>query len=501
MGIVLRLLLLSLCAVVLPSHCFAQHDAANRVPAVAGTFYSADRSTLRSDLASLFARARPSAGYSSLVALIVPHAGYIYSGEVAASAIGQIDPKAQFENIFIMGPSHRVGFDGGAVYVSGDFATPLGAVHVNTALGRELIRSSSLFVDRTDAHRDEHCIEVVLPFLQYHLKKPFTIVPIVIATDDPSTCRSIARLLQPYLSRKNLFIISSDFSHYPSADDARRIDAKTADAVCSNSTVELLTTLQTNARTRIPGLATSMCGWPAVFTLLAMTEEKSDARYHHIQYKNSGDVPGSDKNRVVGYHAIAVTLEHQKQSTGFVLTKQDKSVLLQVARSTIERRLAEQGARVQEEQELSPALKTPCGAFVTLKKSGELRGCIGRFDATEPLYRVVQQMAIAAASEDPRFPPVQASEMKRIDIEISVLTPMRKISSVDEIEMGKHGIYVKKGARAGTFLPQVANETGWTKEEFLGHCARDKAGIGWDGWKDAEVYVYEALVFGEKEDN
>ncbi len=163
MGIVLRLLLLSLFGAVLPTHCSAQHDAANRAPAVAGTFYSADRSTLRLDLASLFARSRPSAGYSSLVALIVPHAGYEFSGEVAASAIRQIDPNAQIENIFILGPSHRVGFDGGAVYVSGDFATPLGAVCVNTALGRELIRNSSLFVERTDAHRDEHCIEVVLP--------------------------------------------------------------------------------------------------------------------------------------------------------------------------------------------------------------------------------------------------------------------------------------------------------------------------------------------------
>jgi hypothetical protein len=143
-------------------------------------------------------------------------------------------------------------------------------------------------------------------------------------------------------------------------------------------------------------------------------------------------------------------------------------------------------------------LKTPCGAFVTLKKYGNLRGCIGRFDASEPLYQVVQEMAIASSTQDYRFSPVELKEIPELEIEISVLTPMRHISSIDEIELGKHGIYIKKGNRSGTFLPQVATETGWTKEEFLGHCAQDKAGIGWNEWKDAEVYVYEALVFGEE---
>jgi AmmeMemoRadiSam system protein A len=148
---------------------------------------------------------------------------------------------------------------------------------------------------------------------------------------------------------------------------------------------------------------------------------------------------------------------------------------------------------------LSIGAKTNCGAFVTLLKNGELRGCIGRFDSSEPLYRVVQHMAIAAATEDNRFPQVSRDEIGSLEIEISALTPMRKISSADEIELGRHGIYIKKGNRSGTFLPQVAIETGWTKDDFLGHCARDKAGLGWDGWKDAEIYVYEANVFSEKE--
>jgi AmmeMemoRadiSam system protein A len=114
-----------------------------------------------------------------------------------------------------------------------------------------------------------------------------------------------------------------------------------------------------------------------------------------------------------------------------------------------------------------------------------------------PLYEVVRQLAVSSSTQDHRFAPVTEEEIDELEIEISVLTPLRKISSIDELELGKHGIYIRKGFYSGTFLPQVATETGWSKEEFLGHCARDKARIGWDGWKDAELYVYEAYVFGE----
>ena len=136
-----------------------------------------------------------------------------------------------------------------------------------------------------------------------------------------------------------------------------------------------------------------------------------------------------------------------------------------------------------------------CGAFVSLHKHGRLRGCIGHFGEAVPLHEIVAAMARAAAFEDPRFMPVSKDELDDIDIEISVLTPMRRIQSLDEFELHRHGIYIKKGRRSGTFLPQVADEVNWTKEEFVGHCSQDKAGLGWDGWRDAELYVYEAIVF------
>lgn len=183
----------------------------------------------------------------------------------------------------------------------------------------------------------------------------------------------------------------------------------------------------------------------------------------------------------------------------FTLNEKDKGDLLSIARETIKQYLGARNILVVNTAAISENLKTNCGAFVTLHKNRALRGCIGSFSSHEPLYKVVQEMAIASSTKDYRFPAVAPKEVDRLNIEISVLTPMKKINSIDEIELGKHGIYIKKGDRGGTFLPQVAKETGWTKEEFLGHCAQDKAGLGWNGWKDADIYIYEALVFGEKD--
>ena len=201
---------------------------------------------------------------------------------------------------------------------------------------------------------------------------------------------------------------------------------------------------------------------------------------------------------MVGYNAIAISVKEKKEQSEFKLTDKEKKNLLAIARHTIEQYIKNNTKPEIDEKNLSPIVKTNCGAFVTLKKHGDLRGCIGRFDASEPLYKVIQEMAVASSTQDYRFSPVELNEIPELEIEISVLTPMHRISSVDELQLGKHGIYIKKGNHSGTFLPQVASETGWTKEEFLGHCAQDKAGIGWNGWKDAELFVYEALVFGEE---
>ncbi|TFH26097.1 MAG: AmmeMemoRadiSam system protein A [Bacteroidia bacterium] len=178
---------------------------------------------------------------------------------------------------------------------------------------------------------------------------------------------------------------------------------------------------------------------------------------------------------------------------------EEKNTLLGISRNTLETYLRSGTLAEVSNSGLTGSLRQPAGAFVSLYMGGKLRGCIGNFTPDKPLYMVVQEMTLAAALNDGRFAPVEASELKYISIEVSVLTPLQKIGSIDEFQLGKHGIYMSKGGKSGTFLPQVAQSTGWSAEEFLGHCARDKAGIGYEDWKEADLFVYEAIVFGEEE--
>jgi hypothetical protein len=491
----------ALALVIFCTAAAAQQNAPgnDRQPAVAGQFYPGTAGELRSMLKDLFSHAVPSKGLGNIAAVISPHAAYVFSGGVAASAFNQLDLNRRYENIFIIGPSHHVGFEGASVYTSGNFVTPLGTVHVNTQLGKQLIQKSKAFVSRNDAHLSEHSVEVQVPFLQYRFGTDCSIVPIVVGAGSPATLRDIALALRPYFNDRNLFVISSDFSHYPPYDDARKADKATADAIVSRSPDALMRVMKSNAESGIPNMATSLCGWPCVLTLLYMIQEDPQINVQLIDYKNSGDASVGQKDQVVGYCAIVVSRAVERKKESFNLNEKDKKDLLILARQTVEQHVKQKSVAEVDPTGFSKSLATNCGAFVTLRKNGDLRGCIGRFDASEPLYSVVQKMAIASSSEDYRFPPVAPQEVSQLEIEVSVLTPMRRIASIDEFQLRKHGIYMKKGARAGTFLPQVAEETGWTKEEFLGHCAQDKAGIGWNGWKDAELYVYEALVFSEKD--
>ena len=487
----------------LPFSCRGQNKTelpVIRKPAVAGTFYPSDPVQLKSQLELFYNKAGNPQGKENIGAVIVPHAGYIFSGEVAASAFAQIDPERQYEHIFVIGTSHHAYLKGASIYNLGDFSTPLGIVKVDTALATRLIKENPVFAESPVAHEKEHSIEVELPFLQFRMKKPFKIIPIIIGTQSESTCKKIADALKPYFNDENLFVISSDFSHYPDYLGAEEADKTTGDAIATNSPERFLTARNKNELKSIPNLLTSCCGWSSILTLLYLSSETKGMTVQHIQYKNSGDMEDGDKSRVVGYHSFIFNRDRQRDETiGFSLTAKEKIQLLKLARTTIEKQLRNQQFTPVDEPQLPDALKSQCGAFVTLRKNGQLRGCVGRFTADEPLYKVVRQMASAAAFQDTRFQPVELSEMKNIEVEISVLTPLKPIKSIEEFKLGKQGIYMVKGYHSGTFLPQVATETGWNKEDFLGHCARDKAGIGWDGWKDAELYTYEALVFSEKE--
>lgn len=274
-----------------------------------------------------------------------------------------------------------------------------------------------------------------------------------------------------------------------------RVDKRTADAVASGDLRRIAKTVNENISAGIHNLATSACGLCGILVNAMLSEEDSTAECRHLYYCNSGDSRYGGKDEVVGYNAF-VTL--RKKESGFSLSADDRRQLLRIARGTIENAVRGDKAWSTDTASLSPALKERCGAFVTLNENGRLRGCIGHFGSDLPLYKVVEEMAVAAATEDPRFMPVNISELDRIEIEISVLTPLKRIHDISEFQYGRQGIYMRKGYHSGTFLPQVAQEVNWTKEEFLGHCAQDKAEIGWDGWRDAELYTYEAIIFKEE---
>ena len=465
----------------------------DRRPAVAGQFYPGNKGELSRLVRECFRQSEGKRRVRDPRALIVPHAGFVFSGEVAAAGFSSIDPAAEYEAIFLLGPSHRVGFQGAAVYVSGDFQTPLGRVPVHRKIGRQLLSGGKPFVERDDAHAEEHSLEVQLPFLQERLSHLPPIVPIVIGSCPPDVRRSIADRLKPFLGPKVLFVISTDFSHYPPADDAGKADSACAGAIATNSLAGLLATVEEVERRGTPGLVTAMCGFAPVSVLLAMTEGLEGSQYSSIEHRTSADSRYGNGNETVGYWSIALTAEESRR--GFTLGEADRQVLKRIAREAINGAVRTGRPPAIDPATLTVALRAGSGAFVTLHQGGDLRGCIGRFDASTPLWKTVQQMAVAAAQEDPRFAPVAEGELAGLTVEISVLTPLRRIRSIDEITLGVHGITIVKGGHSGTFLPQVATETGWTREEFLGHCSRDKAGLGWDGWRDAELFVYEAIVF------
>ena len=486
----------------------------------ANRFYEGNAQRLSQEVDSFLALHRGSADSRRVAALIVPHAGYYYSGNVAASAYMALNPKQPYKRIFLLGPSHHEWLDGASVNTEADYyATPLGNVKVDRETGKKLTTDytdctdsssttnftnftnyDSVFFYRPEAHDREHCLEVQLPFLQRRLGDVPPIVPIIISTNDFQKLSRMAEALKPYFTDENLFIVSSDFSHYPTYEDACEVDARTGKAIGSGNVGQFIAAIDENARSGKRNLATSACGEFAIITLMLMLDSRYEVK--HLMYQNSGDIGDTDHSRVVGYHSFAILRNgdggsgQTRTNTDFVLSDGDKKMLKEIALQSIKDSLDGKSVsvRVSLMQEY-PMLSKKCGAFVSLHKHGHLRGCIGHFGEDTPLYEIVAEMARAAAFEDPRFMPVSREELDDIDIEISVLTPMRRIQSLDEFELHRHGIYIRKGYRSGTYLPQVADEVNWTKEEFVGHCSQDKAGLGWNGWKDAELYVYEAIVF------
>lgn len=508
----LGLVVLSACSSSGTSETARKEVAQVRRPAVAGAFYPGGASELGRVVDAFLKNAdAPEADVrGQVIGLISPHAGYAYSGQIAAYSYSAVKG-GHYDLVILIGPSHRAPVRAAAVYTSGSFGTPLGAVPVDEAVAQAVVDLGDDFAEDPGAHATEHSLEVQLPFLQRVLEG-FKIVPIITRDLPPDQCEDMGRALAGCVEgRKVLFVASSDLSHYPAYSDANRVDRETVE---SWKTMDLKTIYAKEEEAMLRpsrNLACTMCGSAAIMITMAASKALGADAVAVLKYANSGDT-GGDTTSVVGYAAAAVykssaggkqpreakagrPAEAEKDGT---LTRADRKKLLSVARVSIDAALRKRP--MPDFKITESSLTGHQGAFVTLHRNGELRGCIGRFTADEPLYRVVSQMAVAAATQDHRFMPVTLPEMEKIDIEISVLSPLTKMGDISELELGKHGIYVMKGARGGCFLPQVADETGWSKEEFLRHCCLEKAGLEADAWKgDADVFLFTAEVFSERD--
>lgn len=469
-----------------------------RQPAAAGAFYPADAKELARMVDELLARARPPAVTEPLAALIVPHAGYVYSGGVAAHAYALLKDR-KYERVVVISPSHIDAFPFSAIYDGDAYATPLGTVPVDKAFAARLARSGSGLQLSSRGHhsagnRGEHALEVQLPFLQRVLGE-FRLVPIVMGDQRYEACRSLGvALAKAIQGSQTLIVASSDLSHYHRYEDAVRLDRRVLKAIEEWD-------YYTMARNFEQNIWEACGGGPIVATMIAA--ERLGARQARLlKYANSGDVTG-DRSQVVGYGAVALVAGAKAAADGemsvasFSLPPQDQQELLWLARKSVETVVRERKL-YEGPPPRSAALNEDRGAFVTLKKNGQLRGCIGYIFPMKPLYLTVRDVAAMAAVRDERFLPVTIAELDHLEYEISVLSPLRRVLDVKEIIVGRHGLVVKRGDREGLLLPQVATEQRWDRMRFLQETCL-KAGLPPDAWRDPEtdIFRFTAFVFGE----
>jgi AmmeMemoRadiSam system protein B/AmmeMemoRadiSam system protein A len=478
-----------------------------RRPEVAGSFYPADPKELGKMLDGFLAKAAVAPVEGSLLALAVPHAGYEFSGQVAAHAFALLKGR-KFARVVVISPCHIEAFPFSSIYDGDAYATPLGTIPVDKEFAKKLVAQSSLIKFSGRGHgevqgRGEHSLEVELPFLQRTLGE-FKLVPIVMGDQNYDMERALgvalAKLIQAERkpgaagsapSGETLIVASSDLSHFHPYDDAVRLDHKVLNAIEEWDYFNM----SQNFERRI----WEACGGGPIVATMIAAERLGANRARILKYANSGDVTG-DKSRVVGYGAVAFTREAGKsgdKAHSFSLSRQEKEALLKIAKESVYSAVKERKLYQCSSGGLQ-ALEQDRGAFVTLKKKGQLRGCIGYIAPMKPLCLTVRDVAAAAALEDPRFRPVELRELPELEYEVSVLSPLRRVTDIKQIKVGQHGLVMRRGDKEGLLLPQVPVEQHWDRTTFLEQTCV-KADLPPNAWTDPEtdIFIFSALVFGE----
>jgi len=457
-------------------YIFLSPACAERVkePAVAGSFYPADEKTLKETVDNLLADAEYRAGNGRLIALISPHAGYVYSGQVAAHTYRHLKER-DIDTVILIGASHHKAYQGASVYAEGSMKTPLGLVKIDKKMAESLLNEKAQVTFFSEAFEKEHSLEVQLPFLQKTLKN-FRIVPILIGSPTQESFNYLSEKLSVILREnpKAIIVASTDLSHYHDYKTAVQKDMKIIDAIQRMSVEDAEQLLKTGEG--------EMCGgYPVLLTMLvARNLGATDAMLY--KYANSGDVI-ADKSRVVGYASMGLYRTE--------LTADERKELLSLARQTIQSYV--KSAIIPDIKPQDRRLQANGATFVTINRQGQLRGCIGNILPIMPLYRSVITNAVSASSRDPRFPPMHDAELKDMEVEVTVLSPLEPLRNAKEIVIGKHGLYLTSGSNTGILLPQVAVQQNWDADAFLENVSL-KAGLPKDAWKTSKLYIFTADI-------
>lgn len=471
-----------------------------RPPAVAGQFYPAEEKAL-SDLVEGYLKTAEGEAVSvksaDLVAVLAPHAGLEFSGATAAKAFRLLEP-GRWDSVIVVGTGHYKGVAGAALY-PGDYGTSEGWVPYDKTLAQRLMEASPLIAADPAAHEKEHSIEVELPFLKRRLGN-FKLAALVMNTQDLETARAVGRAIAKAVKgRRVLLVASSDLSHYPPADVAKAVDRATLKALESLDPEYFWLANRLVMKRGLKNLSVSYCGESAVAAVMEAAKELGAAEVKVLARSNSYDAaPRAGKERVVGYAAAAFVKPRGKKARAESdLPERDKDELLKLARRSIADYLST-GRLPEAGFYGDPAFNLPAAVFVTLRRDGALRGCIGTLSAQESLAESVVRNAVASAVDDPRFKPVTAAELPELRIEISVLSAAQPARGAGEIRKGD-GVILEQGEHSGVFLPQVWEQIA-DKEDFLAELCGQKAGLPRDCYKDprTKIKVFAARAFEER---
>lgn len=467
-----------------------------------GPWYPADAAGLRRMLDGFFAPLPPPEKGIRVRGIVAPHAGYAYSGRCAAKAYASLSPDQGIRRVILMGSSHHSGFQGACVADYEAWATPLGRVAVDLPACRALARASRFTSDRRLMLR-EHSLENQLPFLQRELGEGFRVVPILFGSLRREDFAAMAEAIAPLVDDSTLLVASSDLTHFGEgfgytpfrrdlAASLEKLDRGFIDPILH---LDFKRLADYRERTGI-----TACGFVPIGVLIRLLE-KQGVQARLADYYRSGDLNG-DYSTSVSYGSI-LFFSGSAAPGSDRLDRNEQKLLLELARSTLRDRIQgkttvnDLGARFAGRHRLTQE----AGVFVTLRERGELRGCIGSIVGVEPLWQGVAANVLRAAFEDPRFAPLAARELDAVDIEISVMTPLRPARDWRSIRLRTDGVVIRDGGAQAVFLPQVAAETGWGLEEFLGQLCL-KAGLPRDTFRTSrtmQFFVFQAQVFGEKE--